>query len=131
MFFNIGVFMTDTGDGLEQEQIKEFFPQGLNSEQTTYIHALHNEVDILSHHLYEIQHNLAQWMLSQKAFKEAAIQIGLDNGLRIEDIICKAKSLQINVLENRNNPFHGTNAKDSEFLVSHVEELKTKMFPDQ
>jgi hypothetical protein len=123
--------MADTGDGLEHEQIKEFFPHGLNSEQATYIHALHNEVEILSHHLYEIQNNLAQWMVSQKAFKEAAIQIGLDNGMRIEDIMCKAKLLKMNVLENKNNPFHGTNAKDSEFLVSHVEELKAKIFSNQ
>lgn len=120
--------MTDMEDSLEKAQLKEFFPNGLNNEQETYINSLHEEISILSQHLYEVQNNLAQWMVSQKAFKETAIQIGLATGLRIEDIMCKSKSLQLDVLENKNNPFHGTNAKDSKFLESNIDFLKTKIF---
>jgi hypothetical protein len=123
--------MTDMEDDLEKEQLKEFFPNGLNTEQETYINSLHKEISILSQHLYEIQNNLAQWMVSQKAFKEAAIQIGLASGMRIEDVMCKSKSLQVDVLYNKNNPFHGTNAKDSKFLESYVEILKTKMLSNK
>lgn len=123
--------MSDMEDDLEKQQITEFFPNGLNTEQEIYINSLHEEISVLSQHIYEIQNNLAQWMVSQKAFKEAAIQIGLANGMRIEDIICKSKLLQLDVLDNKNNPFHGTNAKDSKFLESYVEILKNKMLSNK
>jgi hypothetical protein len=121
--FNTGVCMCNIEDSFIKKP-HALFHQFSNNEQENYIHTLHDEIAKLSQHLFDIQNNLAQWMLSQKAFKETAIQIGLAHGMRIENIICKAQSLKLDVLENKNNRFHGTNANDSKFLASIAEELK-------
>jgi hypothetical protein len=116
--------MSNTKKNLAKGKKHKFLPKFLNSEQENYINTLHDEIATLSEYLCDIQNNLAQWMLSQKAFKEAAIQIGLANGMRMEDIICMAKNLKLDVLNNKNNRFHGTNSNDSIFLSSLTEELK-------
>jgi len=117
--------MADIHDDLEQKKLARLFPTGLNDEQALYINSFKDEIVILSQHLYEVQKNLAQWMLSQKAFKETAIQLGLNQGLNIEEIIKKAHLIKEEVLKNNNNPLHGTNAFDSKFLQSNIDDLKS------
>ena len=58
---------------------------------------------------------LADWMVSQKAFKELAIQYGNKFGIQPEEVIAQGKSLKQHVLKGENNPSHNTNA--DEFIL--------------
>ena len=58
---------------------------------------------------------LADWMVSQKAFKELAIQYGNKFGIQPEEVIVQGKSLKQHVLKGENNPSHNTNA--DEFIL--------------
>ena len=76
---------------------------------------------------YEAQMDLlAEWMVSQKAFKELAIQFGIEKGLtpdEIRDMGIKKKS---DVLLNNNNPSHKTNSSDLTTMQEEVNKLKLK-----
>ena len=76
---------------------------------------------------YEAQMELlADWMVSQKAFKELAIQFGVEKGLtpdEIRDMGIKKKS---DVLLNNNNPSHKTNSSDLTTMQEEVNKLKLK-----
>ena len=76
---------------------------------------------------YEAQMELlADWMVSQKAFKELAIQFGIEKGLtpdEIRDMGIKKKS---DVLLNNNNPSHKTNSSDLTTMQEEVNKLKLK-----
>ena len=56
---------------------------------------------------------MADWMVSQKAFKELAIEFGFEKGLSPEEVIGKGREKMLDVLENNNDPEHGTNAKET------------------
>lgn len=71
----------------------------------------------------EQQKMIANWMVSQKAFKELAIQFGLEKGMAPDEVIQKGFDMEIDVLENKNNPDHNTNT-DNEFFEPYREELK-------
>ena len=58
---------------------------------------------------------LSNWMVSQKAFKELAIQYGNKFGIQPEEVIAQGKSLKQHVLKGENNPSHNTNA--DEFIL--------------
>lgn len=51
---------------------------------------------------------LADWIASQKAFKELAIQFGIEKGMVVEEIIEMGLDKQIDVLEGKNDPSHNT-----------------------
>ena len=76
---------------------------------------------------YEAQMDLlAEWMVSQKAFKELAIQFGIEKGLtpdEIRDMVIKKRS---DVLLNNNNPSHKTNSSDLTTMQEEVNKLKLK-----
>ena len=76
---------------------------------------------------YEAQMELlADWMVSQKAFKKLAIQFGVEKGLtpdEIRDMGIKKKS---DVLLNNNNPSHKTNSSDLTTMQEEVNRLKLK-----
>ena len=76
---------------------------------------------------YEAQMELlADWMVSQKAFKELAIQFGIEKRLtpdEIRDMGIKKKS---DVLLNNNNPSHKTNSSDLTTMQEEVNKLKLK-----
>jgi hypothetical protein len=125
--------MNDFEQMLELEEKAHFtktFPK-LTTEQGMYIDSLKDEVMFLSKHLYEVQKNLAKWMLSQKSFKELAIQFGTEKGLSVDEIIEKSLSIKLDVLESKNSPKHGTNAKDSQFLIQNSEELMQEILEEQ
>lgn len=72
---------------------------------------------------YEEQQTImAQWMVSQKAFKELAIQFGFEKGLTAEETIKIGREKDIDVLEDKNNPEHNTNVGNSEVIgpVKHI-----------
>lgn len=77
---------------------------------------------------YEEQQTLfADWMISQKAFKELAIQFGFEKGLTAEDTIKKGIEMEIDVLEDKHNPKHNTNVGDSTIIGPRKDKLIQKI----
>ena len=77
---------------------------------------------------YEAQMELlADWMVSQKAFKELAIQFGIEKGLTPDEVIEMGKNKEIDVLENKHDVSHNTNVGDSVYIGPRVEKLKNKL----
>ena len=77
---------------------------------------------------YEAQMDLlAEWMASQKAFTELAIQFGIEKGLTSDEVIKMGLDKKIDVLENRHDVSHNTNVGDSVYIGPRVERLKNKL----
>lgn len=77
---------------------------------------------------YEEQQTiLAKWMVSQKAFKELAIQFGLEKGLEPSKVIEMGNGEKINVIDNKNNTDHGTRADDIPFLEKNKDKIRDKL----
>ena len=76
---------------------------------------------------YEAQMELlADWMVSQKAFKELAIQFGVEKGLTPDEIRDMGIKKESDVLLNNNNPSHKTNSSDLTTMQEEVNGLKLK-----
>ena len=71
------------------------------------------------------QQLLADWMVSQKAFKELAIDLGLQLGKTKEEVISQGKANEEKVLNNETQ--HNNNAQDSKIISPHIENLKNKI----
>ena len=69
---------------------------------------------------------LADWMVSQKAFKELAIQFGIEKGLTPDEVHKMGLDKELDVLENKNDPLHKTNSNTIKGIDHHVESLKNK-----
>ena len=65
---------------------------------------------------------LADRMVSQKAFKELAIQFGFENGLNKDQVIQMGKDKKYDVFNNRNNPEHNSNASDGNIIEKYYKE---------
>jgi len=77
---------------------------------------------------YEAQMQImAEWMVSQKAFKELAIQFGFDKGLKKEEIVQKAEEVKLDVLDNKHDKSHGTNENGIPLIGEFKEEIKAKV----
>ena len=77
---------------------------------------------------YETQMELlADWMVSQKAFKELAIQFGIEKGLNPDQIREMGQAKKIDVLNDAHNESHKTNSKDMIDMTAHVNRLKSKL----
>lgn len=74
---------------------------------------------------------LANWMVSQKAFKELAIQFGAEKGLSPAEVVKMGLEKKIDVLEDKNNPEHKTNVGNSSIILPRVERLKEKYYLEQ
>lgn len=70
---------------------------------------------------------LADWMVSQKAFKELAIQFGIEKGLTPTEVMQMGLNKEIDVLENRHDINHNTNVGDSVYIGPRVDKLKNKL----
>ena len=70
---------------------------------------------------------LADWMVSQKAFKELAIQFGIEKGLTPNEVIQMGLNKNIDVLESNNETSHNTNANNSSIAKHHIDKLKNKL----
>ena len=70
---------------------------------------------------------LADWMVSQKAFKELAIQFGIEKGLTPTEVIQMGLNKNIDVLESNNETSHNTNANNSSIIKPHIDKLKNKL----
>ena len=69
---------------------------------------------------------LAGWMVSQKAFKELAIQFGIEKGLTPDEIRDMGIKKESDVLLNNHNPSHKTNSSDLTTMQEEVDRLKLK-----
>ena len=94
---------------------------------------LQQEVEQLKQDLYAANRKItkqdkiiADWMVSQKAFKELAIEFGFDDGLSAQEVIKMGLDKEIDVLECKHDPSHRTNATDGDYIKPHIEELKVK-----
>ena len=76
---------------------------------------------------YEIQQELlASWMVSQRAFRELAIEFGLPTGRTREEIINEGvTTVKEKVLNNQTK--HKNNAETSELMSKYSERLKEKL----
>lgn len=72
----------------------------------------------------EHQTMMAKWMVSQKAFKELAIQFGLEKGIDSDSVIEMGNNKKTDVLDNKNKKEHGTNADDVNTIKNRKEELR-------
>ncbi len=79
----------------------------------------------------EQQEILAGWMLSQKAFKELAIQFGGQIGVETEEVYEMGLDKEIDVLESKHDPKHNTNSDNSTIISAHAEKLKEKFHKDK
>ena len=75
---------------------------------------------------YEIQQELlADWIISQKAFKDLALDFGLELGKDKETILKEASISKSKVLTNKSN--HNNNIENDEFLMFYKDKKQKKM----
>lgn len=101
-------------------QLKSLFEQPLHE-----IAKIHPE---FAKNYFAEKELLASWMVSQKAFRELAIQLGKAQGVTQEEINQKGLAMELDVLTNRNNPNHGTNASEK-FFEPYKENLMKQFQP--
>lgn len=70
---------------------------------------------------------MAEWMVSQKAFKELAIQFGFEKGLTHKEVIDIGNQKKLDVLDNKNEEKHGTNSSDIPAIENRNKKLKEKI----
>lgn len=68
---------------------------------------------------------LAGWMVSQRSFKELAIDLGMRLGMSKDDVVNQGLAGKEAVLNNRTK--HGNNADDAEFIRMHADALRAKL----
>lgn len=72
----------------------------------------------------EQQIMLGEWMVSQRAFKELAIKLGIEAGRTKEDVIQEGMDTKAKVLNNQTE--HGNDFNQSEFQLYYAPIIKAK-----
>ena len=110
----------------------------LQQEVEYYKHLLSQPMQVIAEHngdfkkTYEEQQTLlADWMVSQKAFKELAIQFGAEKGLDPNEVIEMGLDKEIDVLENKNESSNKTNFSDSSHTKERQDSLIAKYHKDK
>ena len=111
----------------------------LKKENEYYKSLLAKPMQVIAEHngdfkkTYEEQQALlADWMVSQKAFKELAIQFGFDaHGHTPEQVKEMGLEKEIDVLEDKNDPSHKTNFSDSTHPEPRRQALLEKYHKDK
>ncbi len=111
----------------------------LRQQVASYEKLLTQPLNVIAQHNTTFSQNyreekelLANWMVSQKAMRELAIQAGLALGLTKEDVSQLGLVSKINVLLNKNDPSIGNNATEK-FFDLHRDTLiakHLKKFPE-
>ena len=68
---------------------------------------------------------LAGWMVSQRSFKELAIDLGMRLGISKDEVVKQGMAGKAAVLNNETK--HGNNVAESEFLTLHADVLRAKL----
>ena len=77
-------------------------------------------------HNIPVKQFIADWIVSQKAFKELAMEYGSQLGFSPKEVGQLGMAKKMDVLNCKHDPSHGTNA-DSDFLKVHAPALKKKI----
>lgn len=72
----------------------------------------------------KIMLTVAEWMLSQKAFKATAIEIGAALGKSVDEIIQMGNAKKMDVLDDKFDPEHGCNANAIPLIEENREKLR-------
>ena len=107
------------------EKNSQHVAENLNIAHHNIAH-LKNELDQAVEINKELLELLADWMVSQKAFKELAIQFGIEKGLTPTEVHQMGLNKKLDVLENKNDPSHKTNSSDLTTMQEEVDRLKLK-----
>ena len=107
------------------EKNSQHVAENLNIAHHNIAH-LKNELDQAVEINKELLELLADWMVSQKAFKELAIQFGIEKGLTPDEIRDMGIKKESDVLLNNHNPSHKTNSSDLTTMQEEVDRLKLK-----
>lgn len=67
---------------------------------------------------------LGEWMVSQRAFKELAIQLGIEAGRTKEDIVAEGMANKEKVLNNQTE--HGNDFNQNEWQLYYAPRIKAK-----
>ena len=78
-----------------------------------------------------VMQDFASWAILAKAYKELAIQFGLEKGLSVEQVQNMSNSKCVDAMNNKNETSHKTNASDHPGLARYFEQLRSKkcLFP--
>ena len=112
-------------------QIREEESQKYESLLAQPMHIIAQQNEKFKETYEEQQTLLADWMVSQKAFKELAIQFGADKGLQPNEVIEMGLDKKVDVLENNHDASHKTNFSDSTYNNSIKESLLEKAQKDK
>ena len=104
----------------------------LNNELASYkdllakpMHEIANSNENFKKTYHLQQELLANWMVSQRAFKELAIDLGLDLGKLKEEIISEGMNQRIKVLDNTTK--HGNDLGDDSNVKPYIDKIKAKL----
>ncbi|MBX9676703.1 MAG: hypothetical protein K2V71_08900 [Methylotenera sp.] len=86
------------------------------------IAALNNDFEETYH---EQQTIIGEWMVSQRAFKELAIKLGIETGRTKEEVIQEGLANDVKVLNNQTE--HGNDFNQSEFQLYYAPRIKAKL----
>lgn len=82
--------------------------------------------------IYEEQQTIfADWMVSQKAFKELAIQFGFEKGQSAKETIQQGLDKKIDVLMDKHNDDHNTTVGDSTIIGPRKQKLIDKFYSER
>ena len=73
----------------------------------------------------QLQIFIADWMVSEKAFRELAIDLGIKSGLTKDEVVNAAVKNKEKILNNES--VHGNNAKDHSLSAFYTETLKERL----
>lgn len=76
----------------------------------------------------KIMENYALELITQRAFKELAIQYGSKLGISKDSVFIAGIEKEIDVVENRNNPAHATVANSSSVISARLSTLKSIVY---
>ena len=65
----------------------------------------------------ETQLQMSEWVISQKAYKELAIQFGEKLGYSVDQVIDLVFKTELDVLNDKHHPTHNTNAEGNKLLA--------------
>lgn len=95
------------------------------------MHAIAEQNESFKETYEEQQTLLATWMVSQKAFKELAIQFGLEKGMEPQEVIEMGKDKEIDVLNDKHDPSHNTNTSGGNTISPRKDKLIAKYKSDR
>lgn len=107
-------------------QIREEESQKYESLLAQPMHIIAQQNEKFKETYEEQQTLLADWMVSQKAFKELAIQFGVEKGYTPEQVIEMGLDKDVDVLQEKHDPSHRTNVGDSTIIGPRREALLEK-----